>query len=36
MKRPWKDSVAAVTVTRGGRLAGWKKYKEQAEIIRPQ
>lgn len=36
IKRPGKDWAATVAVTERGRLAGWKKYKEQAEIIRPQ
>lgn len=34
MERPGQDKAA--TETPRGRLAGWKEYKEQAEIIRPQ
>lgn len=36
MERPGQDWAATVTATKRGRLAGWKEYKEQAEIIRPQ
>lgn len=36
MERPGLFQAATVTATMRGRLAGWKEYKEQAEIIRPQ
>ncbi len=36
VERPGQDQAATVTETKRGRLAGWKEYKEQAEIIRPQ
>lgn len=36
VERPAKDEAATVTATKRGRLAGWKEYKEQAEVIRPR
>lgn len=36
MKGQDKTKASTVADNKKGRLAGWKEYKEQAEIIRPQ